>query len=210
MTISRHNDTMTVPSGIITCLPDADLDDVASVVEVLIQEHLNTFAVPLGRLGELRSIFGARANFGVWGIDGINALTQSIEADAQFILTDGADEDMAATARGHSATWFASALTPLEVRAVLELGATGALLWPAEIVGHSMAKHLARLGLTPRVIPMGGVGAFAAGEWLVHGSPAACVDETLLGDSLGGGDLGMLRDRCESFRKAALRGVREG
>ncbi|WP_297740825.1 bifunctional 4-hydroxy-2-oxoglutarate aldolase/2-dehydro-3-deoxy-phosphogluconate aldolase [uncultured Tessaracoccus sp.] len=201
---------MTVPSGIITCLPDADFDDVASVVEVLIQEHLNTFAVPLRRLGELRSIFGARANFGVWGVDGVEALNQAIEAGAQYVFTDGADEDMAAAAREHAVTWFASALTPLEVHAVLELGATGALLWPAEIVGHAMAKHLGRLGLVSRVIPMGGVGAFAAGEWLVQGAPAACVDEILLGDSLGDGDLGLLRDRCESFRKAALRGVSEG
>lgn len=209
MIISRHNGGMTIPAGIITCLPDADVDDLASVIEVLIQEKLHTFAAPVGRLEELRSLFDARGMFGAWGVDGVESLRQAAEAGAAFVLADVADEAMASFASEHETTWFAQALTPLEVRAVIDLGATGALLWPAEIVGHAMARHLERVGLASKVIPMGGVGAFSAGEWLVHGAPAACVDETLLGDAFDDGDLGMLRERCASFRKAALRGMHE-
>lgn len=198
---------MTIPSGIITCLPEADFDDLVGVVEVLVQEHLNTFATSTLMLPRLRAMFGARATFGVWGIDGVEALREAHGAGAEFVLADVADEEMARHAAEHNITWFAQAMTPLEVRALLHLGATGALLWPADVVGHAMAGHLERVGLASRIIPMGGVGAFSAGEWMKHGAPAACVDATLLGDSLDGGDLGMLRDRCGSFRKAALRGV---
>ena len=49
-------------------------------------------------------------------------------------------------------------------------------------------------------MPRGDVGAFSAGEWLKAGAPAVCIDSTLLGDALTGGDLGQLRDRCTSFK----------
>lgn len=198
---------MSIPSGIVTCLPEADLEDLVGVIEVLIQEHLRVFAAPRAVLGTLRGLFGARAVFGTHSVIDADGVRAAHEAGAEFILADLADQAMAETARELNATLFAQALTPLEVRALLELGVSGALLWPADVVGHVMAAHLARVGLAQKVIPMGGVGAFAAGEWLKHGSPAACVDATLLGDALTGGDLGQLRDRCESFRRAMQNAV---
>ncbi|WP_296139742.1 hypothetical protein [uncultured Tessaracoccus sp.] len=194
---------MTTPIGIVTCLPAVDVDELVACVEVLVQEHLTTFACDTTNLTELRRVFGARATFGAMGVADVDQLGDAVQAGADFVLADAADEQMATYAAGAGATWFAPALTPLEVRAVLDLGATGALLWPAEVVGHAMAGHLARIGLMDRVVPMGGVGAFAAGEWMKHGAPAACVDQMLLGDAPTGGDLGQLRDRCTSFRKAA-------
>lgn len=198
---------MSIPSGIVTCLPEADLEDLVGVIEVLIQEHLRVFAAPRAVLGTLRGLFGARAVFGTHSVIDADGVRAAHEAGAEFILADLADQAMAETARELNTTLFAQALTPLEVRALLELGVSGALLWPADVVGHVMAAHLARVGLAQKVIPMGGVGAFAAGEWLKHGSPAACVDATLLGDALTGGDLGQLRDRCESFRRAMQNAV---
>lgn len=198
---------MTVPNGIVTCLPPADVDDLVGVVEVLVQEQLPTFAAPVGQLGELQQVFGRRAAFGAWRVDDLAGVEEAQEAGAAFVLADVADRDMVIRANRDDLPFYAGATTHLEVRAVLDLGATGALLWPADVVGHVMAGHLARVGLSERVIPMGGLGAFAAGEWLKHGSPAACVDHTLLGDAPDGGDLGQLRDRCSSFRKAMQRAV---
>ncbi|SDL06670.1 hypothetical protein [Tessaracoccus oleiagri] len=198
---------MTVPSGIVTCLPAADIDDLVGVVEVLVQEQLPVFAAPVDSLRELGQVFGPRAVFGAWQVADREGLEAAHGAGAEFVLADVVDRELAWYADSEGLTVFGSATTHLEVRAVLELGLTGALLWPADIVGHVMAGHLARVGLAERVIPMGGVGAFAAGEWMKHGSPAACVDATLLGDAVDGGDLGQLRDRCASFRKAAQRAV---
>lgn len=198
---------MSVPSGIVTCLPESDVDDLVGVVEVLVQEHLPTFAVPAALVGELRGIFGPRATFGAWEVADLAGLEQAHDGGAEFVLADVADQDMVVFADRHSMQFYATATTALEIRALLELGATGAVLWPADVVGHVMAAHLARVGLVEHVIPMGGIGAFAAGEWLKYGSPAACVDHTLLGDAPTGGDLGQLRDRCGSFRKSAQRAV---
>ena len=49
-------------------------------------------------------------------------------------------------------------------------------------------------------MPLGGLGAYAAGEWNKAGAPAVCVDSALLGDAVTGGSLSLLRDRCGSFR----------
>ena len=57
-----------------------------------------------------------------------------------------------------------------------------------------------------RVVALGGVGAYAAGEWLKAGAQAVCVDSTLLGDAYSGGSLGQLRDRCASFVAVNKRG----
>lgn len=198
---------MSMPSGIVTCLPDVDVEELVPVVEVLVQEHLTTFAAPVRALPTLRALFRSRAVFGAWQVGEFEELRQAHDAGATFVLADRVDRDMAAYCEADGPTLLGSAMTPTEARAVLALGAAGVLFWPADVVGHVMAGHLERLGLTERVVPMGGVGAFAAGEWLKHGSPAACVDATLLGDAVDGGDLGLLRERCESFRQANRRAV---
>lgn len=203
----RHNGAMTLPNGIVTCLPDIDVEELVGIVEVLIQEQLPAFVVPLSAMRELRAVFGQRAVLGTWEIVDADGVRASHKAGADFVFADVADADMVAAAQELGIPFHATATTPLEVRALLALGATGALLWPADVVGHVMAQHLARVGLAGRTIPMGGLGAFAAGEWLKAGAPAAAVDSTLLGDAVDGGDLGQLRDRCGSFRKAAQRAV---
>lgn len=198
---------MSQPSGIVTCLPDVDVEDLVGVVEVLVQEHLPTVVVPVAALETLRAVFRSRATFGAWRVADFEGLRAAHEAGAEFVFADVVDRDMAAYCEADGPALYGAAMTPLEVRAVLDLGVAGALLWPADVVGHVMAGHLESVGLVDRVIPMGGVGAFAAGEWMKRGAPAAAIDSTLLGDAPTGGDLGMLRDRCESFRKAARRAV---
>lgn len=192
---------MNTPRGIVTCLPDVACDELIGVAEVLIQERLPSFAVPVAVLGELRAVFAARATLGAWQVSDVGQLERAVDAGADFVFADRFDGELASLAREAGVAVYASACTPTEVRSVLAGGAAGALLWPADVVGHTMAGHLARVGLIDRVIPMGGLGAYAASQWLESGAPAAAVDATLLGDAAAGGDLGQLRDRCGAFRK---------
>lgn len=191
---------MSIPSGILTGLPEATVEDLIGVVEVLIQEQLPNFVAPISRIGELRQIFSSRAKIGAIGIQSLNDLEKAHDLGAEFVFADFVDAEMVAVAQSYSVPLYGSALTPTEIRRVLSLGATGALLWPADIVGHGMATHLAGAGLADKVIPMGGLGAYAAGEWLKAGSPAACVDKSLIDNAIEDEDLEPLRQRCESFR----------
>ncbi len=192
----------TAPAGLIICLDDAALDDLVGPVEVMVQEGLRTFSLPVGRedIDDIVAIFGARARFGAHGAMSREVI-ESIRGWAAFALADVADEEIITAAREADVPLWAQAMTPAEVRDVLALGAAGAMLFPADVVGHVMAERLRSLGLADHVIPRGGIGAFTATEWMKAGAPAACVDTTLLGDALRGGDLGSLRDRCGSFVK---------
>ncbi len=192
----------TAPAGLIICLDDANPDDVVGPIEVMIQEGLRTFSLPIGHedTEDIIAIFGARARFGVHGAMTGEAI-ESIREWAGFALAHVLEEGAVAAAREAEIPLWGQAMTPAEIREVLALGATGAMLFPADVVGHVMAERLRTLGLAEHVIPRGGIGAFSATEWMKAGAPAACVDTTLLGDALRGGDLGALRDRCGSFVK---------
>lgn len=188
--------------GIVVCLPTATLDDYVGAVEVLVQEGFSRFALPVGAeaFGDVVAIFGARAGFGATRVSTVDEVVTAAELGASFLFADVPDAALAEAAGERSLPCYLSAMTPREVREVLGVDdAAGALLYPADVVGHAMGARLAELGLVDRVVPMGGIGAYAAGEWMKAGAPAVCVDTTLLGDALAGGSLTQLRDRCASF-----------
>ncbi|MCG6567429.1 hypothetical protein C3E87_07315 [Tessaracoccus sp. ZS01] len=186
--------------GIVVCLPDASLDDYVGVIEVLVQEGFSRFALPAGAaaFADVTTIFGARADFGALRVSSSAEVHRSAEAGAAFVFSDVADSDVADAADERGLECWCSAMTPREVRAALQLS-NGALLYPADVVGHAMAARLKELGVVDRVVPLGGIGAYAAGEWFKAGAPAVGVDQTLLGDAFDGGSLSQLRDRCNSF-----------
>ncbi|MDF1487273.1 bifunctional 4-hydroxy-2-oxoglutarate aldolase/2-dehydro-3-deoxy-phosphogluconate aldolase [Tessaracoccus caeni] len=198
-------------SGLVVSLPDASVDHLVGVVEVLVQEGIGTFAVPVHAeaLEVLPPIFGARARIGAASVRSADDARRAIELGAGFILADLVDDGVITTANDAAIAHYAPAMTPTEVRAVLARPITGVALTPADVVGHAMAAHLRDLGIVDRVVPIGGIGAYAAGEWMKAGAPAAAVGSTLLGDSPTGGDLAKLRDRCGSFRNAVPKEQRE-
>ncbi|MFV0429181.1 MAG: hypothetical protein ACK5KO_07135 [Arachnia sp.] len=189
-------------SGLVVCLPEASLEDLIGPMEVLVQEELGVFAVP-GDLLEFDAavgIFGARARFGVHGVWAAEQIGDLAARGASFVLADSDDPALAEAGAECGIPVYLQAMTPREVRMARAHG--NVQLYPADVVGHVMAERLAGLGLIDGVVPRGGLGAFAAEQWFKAGAQAACVDATLLGDSLRGGDLGALRDRCASFRRA--------
>lgn len=193
--------------GLIVCLPDASLDDYIGAVEVLVQEGFSTFALPVSAeaFGDVVAIFGARVTVGASRVALPQQVHAAADAGARFILADDGGSALADAAAERGLPCYLPAMTPTEVRAVLEMPVAGALLFPADVVGHAMAARLQQLGLSDRVIPLGGIGAYAAGEWGKSGAPAVCVDTALLGDALTGGSLSSLRDRCGSFRSVEQR-----
>lgn len=199
----RQNCGMSELRGLIVCLPEAPLDELVGAVEVLAQEGFARFALPVTAeaFADLIAIFGARTTVGALRVSSAAQVEVAAGAGARFVLADVPASDVASAARGHGLPCYLAATTPTEIRAVLDMpDADGALLYPADVVGHAMANRLAEVGLADRMIPLGGVGAYAAGEWGKAGAPAVCVDSALLGDALAGGSLSLLRDRCGSFR----------
>lgn len=196
-----QNWVMLTLRGLIVCLPDAPAEDLVGVVEVLIEEGFSFFAIPVeaGAFDEVVAIFGERATLGALRVGSVEQVAAASAAGARFVLSDVAYEGIADAASALELPCYLSAMTPTEVRTALGTSATGVLLYPADVIGHAMAPRLAELGMASRVIPVGGLGAYAAGEWGRAGAAAACVDTALLGDAVSGGSLSKLRDRCGSF-----------
>lgn len=188
-------------SGLIVCLEDVGIDDLVGATEVLVQEGFHTFSMPVASeaFAEFTAIYGGRARIGVHGFATGDQMRSSVDQGATFALLDHADPGAIEVAVDTGTVVHVQAMTPTEVRTVLDLPVTGAMLHPADVVGHIMATRLRAMGLVDRVVPRGGLGAYSSGEWLAAGSPAACIDLTLLSDALHGGDLERLRDRCGSF-----------
>lgn len=192
---------MTSPTGFVVCLDDVALTDLMGPVEVLIQEGFDTFSLPAtaAAFAEVLGIFGARASFGAHGIFTADDVAAAGGAGAAFLIADVADDAVVEAAARQDLPLWLPGMTPTELRSIVSGPVAGAVVFPADIVGHGLAAHLKSHGYMDRLIPRGGVGAFSAGEWFKAGAPAVCIDETLLGDALRGGDLGQLRDRCGSF-----------
>ncbi len=185
--------------GFVVCLPHMPVADLIAPMEVLIQEGLTTVAVPVQVLPELVPLFGSRARFGGYGITTVAQLQDAVATGATFALADVAEPAVAQAGRDAGVPTYLQAMTPSEIRYARSLA--NVQLFPADIVGHLMAERLQALDLLDGVVPRGGIGAYAAERWLLSGAPAVCVDSSLLGNALRGGDLALLRDRCGTFQR---------
>jgi 2-dehydro-3-deoxyphosphogluconate aldolase/(4S)-4-hydroxy-2-oxoglutarate aldolase len=95
---------------------------------------------------------------------------------------------------------FPGGLSPTELAAGWDAGATAVKIFPAQTVGAGYLKHLRGPFPDLEAIPSGGVDLDATREWLDAGAVAVSIGGPLLGDALKGGDLAALRDRCRAVR----------
>jgi 2-dehydro-3-deoxyphosphogluconate aldolase/(4S)-4-hydroxy-2-oxoglutarate aldolase len=94
---------------------------------------------------------------------------------------------------------FPGGLTPTELAAGWEAGATAVKIFPAETVGPAYLKHLRGPFPDLQAVPSGGVDLDATREWLAAGAAAVSIGGPLLGDALKGGDPSALRERCRAI-----------
>ena len=124
------------------------------------------------------------------------------EAGARFMVTPALTESVAeSVARGIPV--FAGALTPTEVVTAMSLGATAVKVFPASIGGPTYLRALRDPFPGVPFVPVGGVDATLAAEYLAAGAVAVGVGSPLVGDAARGGDLDALRGRAASFLTVA-------
>lgn len=123
----------------------------------------------------------------------------AIDAGATYLVTPG----LSAGAREGvrlGVPVLIGALTPTEVTAAMEQGASAIKLFPAQLGGPDYLRALR--GPFPEVpfVPVGGIDAAAAVEYLALGAVAVGIGSPLFGDALAGGDLDALRHRAKHLR----------
>ncbi|MEV0317783.1 bifunctional 4-hydroxy-2-oxoglutarate aldolase/2-dehydro-3-deoxy-phosphogluconate aldolase [Streptomyces sp. NPDC050658] len=160
----------------------------------------------LGVIRRARAELGDDAWLGAGTVLTADDARRAADAGANLVVTPGLGAGVdEAVRRGLPVA--AGVLTPTDVIAAGVAGATALKIFPASAMGGPAYLKALRAPF-PDVpfVPVGGVDAAAAAEYLALGAVAVGVGSPLIGDAADGGDLGALRKRAAEF--TAVAGVR--
>jgi len=194
-----------IPFRTLAIVRGADRDAALRTVLVLAEEGLTTCEVSLTTpdalwvIEQARRELGDDAGLGAGTVITPEDAARSAEAGAGFLVTPG----LGAELRGAPPTGlptFVGALTPSEVIAASEYGAAAVKVFPASVGGPRYLKALRDPFPKTPFVPVGGVDADAAQEYLAVGAVAVGVGSPLIGDAASGGDMAALRRRAAQWR----------
>lgn len=181
-------------------------DSAASVrtAVALVEEGITYLEVSLNTpdavevIAAVRREVGDRATVGAGTVLTGDDAARVADAGGQFLVTP------AVTAALDSGVLLglpvlAGALTPTEAFTAMDRGATAIKLFPASLGGPGYLSALRDPFPTIPFIPVGGVSADAAADYLARGAVAVGVGSPLIGDAASGGDIEALRERARQF-----------
>ena len=203
-----------ISSKVIAVLRASHVSALAPVCDVLVEEGILslelTLTTPglLDALAELVHRYGHTADVGVGTILTEAEAQRATDSGAQYLVTPTMNLPVIKLAVERQVAVFPGGLTPTELAAGWNTGATAVKIFPAQTVGAGYLKHLRGPFPDLEAIPSGGVDLDATREWLEAGAVAVSIGGPLLGDALKGGDLGALRNRCRAVRAAVKETVR--
>ncbi|MFE1958383.1 bifunctional 4-hydroxy-2-oxoglutarate aldolase/2-dehydro-3-deoxy-phosphogluconate aldolase [Streptomyces sp. NPDC059479] len=181
--------------------PDAALRTVLTLAEegvALIEVSLSGRNA-LDVIALARTALGPDAPLGAGTVLGPDDARAAHDAGADFIVTPAVSEGIT-VARELGMPVLAGVMTPTEILSALRLGAEALKIFPAGQTGGPSYLRALR-GPFPDLpfVPVGGVDAAAAREYLALGAVAVGVGSPLIGDAADGGDIDGLRTRAREF-----------
>ena len=203
-----------VSSKVIAVLRGSHVSALVPVCDVLVEEGILSLELTLTTPGlfdalpELVDRYAGIADVGVGTILTEAEAQRAMDSGAQYLVTPTMNLPVIKLAVDRQVAVFPGGLTPTELAAGWNTGATAVKIFPAQTVGAGYLKHLRGPFPELEAIPSGGVDLDATREWLDAGAVAVSIGGPLLGDALKGGDLGALRNRCRAVRAAIKETVR--
>jgi 2-dehydro-3-deoxyphosphogluconate aldolase/(4S)-4-hydroxy-2-oxoglutarate aldolase len=203
-----------VSSKVIAVLRGSHVSTLVPVCDVLVDEGILSLELTLTTPGlfdalpELVDRYAGIADVGVGTILTESEAQRAMDSGAQYLVTPTMNVPVIKLAVERQVAVFPGGLTPTELAAGWNTGATAVKIFPAQTVGAGYLKHLRGPFPDLEAIPSGGVDLDATREWLDAGAVAVSIGGPLLGDALKGGDLGGLRNRCRAVRAAIKETVR--
>ncbi|MGY0064372.1 bifunctional 4-hydroxy-2-oxoglutarate aldolase/2-dehydro-3-deoxy-phosphogluconate aldolase [Streptomyces sp. LZ34] len=186
--------------------PDAALRTVLTLAE----EGIEAIEVSLTTNDALAVIARARAELGPEALVGAGTVrtaadaVRAVDAGASYLVTPALVDGLHSTV-GPDIPVLMGALTPSEVELALARGACAIKLFPGSLGGPPYLGALRDPFPEVPFVPVGGVDATAARDYLDRGALAVGVGSPLIGDAADGGDLSELRSRAAAFRAAVTR-----
>jgi 2-dehydro-3-deoxyphosphogluconate aldolase/(4S)-4-hydroxy-2-oxoglutarate aldolase len=198
-------------TGVVAVLRAPEVDGYLPVVEALADAGVRcielTLTTPrtIERLPWLLARLPADLDVGIGTVRTEKQAAEALDAGARFLVTPTVNPSVVTLAVGRGAPVYPGAMTPTEVLANWDAGASAVKVFPASTVGADVVKQLH--GPFPEIalMPSGGVGLDAIGRWIAAGAVAVSLGGPMIGDAFSGGDLTALRSRA----RAALDAVAE-
>jgi 2-dehydro-3-deoxyphosphogluconate aldolase / (4S)-4-hydroxy-2-oxoglutarate aldolase len=193
-------------SKVIAVLRASHVSALAPVCDVLVEEGILslelTLTTPglLDALSDLVDRYADTADVGVGTILTESEAQRALDSGAQYLVTPTINLPVIKLAVQHQVAVFPGGLTPTELAAGWDAGATAVKIFPAQTVGAGYLKHLRGPFPDLQAVPSGGVDLDASRQWLAAGAVAVSIGGPLLADALKGGDLDALRDRSRAVR----------
>ncbi|TYC06734.1 bifunctional 4-hydroxy-2-oxoglutarate aldolase/2-dehydro-3-deoxy-phosphogluconate aldolase [Micromonospora sp. WP24] len=183
--------------------PEAALAAVLTLADsgVALIEVSLTSADALGTLRRARAALGPDFGLGAGTVLSVADARAAADAGVSFLVTPALAESLDEAPR-LGLPVLAGALTPTEVLGARAAGAAAVKLFPASIGGPGYLGALRDPFPDVPFVPVGGVDAESARQYLARGAVAVGVGSPLLGDAVRGGDLDALRARAAAFRAA--------
>jgi len=165
-----------------------------------------TMTNALDSIESLASRCGEEASIGAGTVLTREQARRCVDAGATFLVSPSTVQEVVTYAVETGTACLPGALTPSEIVASWEAGASAVKLFPASLGGVQYLRDVrAPLPDIP-LIPTGGVLLDEVPEYLRAGALAVGMGSPLFRDALAGGDLGELAARAA----LALRSVRDG
>jgi 2-dehydro-3-deoxyphosphogalactonate aldolase len=148
-----------------------------AVGEVLVAAGFDIIEVPLNSPDPLASIAALVAALGDRALIGAGTVLAEAEVDAlaaigaKLVVSPNANPAVIARTAAHDMVSLPGVLTPTEMFAALEAGASGLKIFPAEMVGPVGVKAVR--AVLPRDVPVlavGGISAANMGDYLAAGA----------------------------------------
>ncbi|GGZ41501.1 bifunctional 4-hydroxy-2-oxoglutarate aldolase/2-dehydro-3-deoxy-phosphogluconate aldolase [Streptomyces bluensis] len=181
--------------------PVAALRTVHTLVEegIAVVEISLTTADALTVIRQARAALGPDALLGAGTVRSAADAARAIDAGASYLVTPALVDELAP----YGVPLLMGALTPSEIEAALARGADAVKLFPGSVGGPGYLRALRDPFPEVPFVPVGGVDAPAARDYLARGALAVGVGSPLVGDAADGGDLDQLRVRAAEFRTVA-------
>ncbi|MFG3000354.1 bifunctional 4-hydroxy-2-oxoglutarate aldolase/2-dehydro-3-deoxy-phosphogluconate aldolase [Streptomyces sp. NPDC048340] len=150
-------------------------------------------------IGRARKELGDTAWLGAGTVLTAEDAQRAADAGANLMATPGLGAGVGESVR-QGLPVLAGVISPTEVIAADAAGASALKLFPGSIGGPAYLRALRAPFPDLPFVPVGGVDAAAAGEYLASGAVAVGVGSPLVGDAADGGDLDALRRRAAEFK----------
>ncbi len=183
---------------LIAVMRQLGLERVQQVAPRLLQAGIGVLEVTLDGPDAIQSIAWLSANDYTVGAGTVLAVSEAEAAciaGASFLVSPGFDPKLVEWAVGESIPIVPGGLTPSEMTAAWDLGASAVKLFPASLGGPGYLKAIRGPLSTIPIIPTGGVSAANAADYLEVGAIAVGVGGWLTAQQ----DLGEIDRRAASL-----------